>query len=123
MKLGAFSISLNVKDVGVSKTFYEKLGFETFGGEEDQGWLILRNGDTLIGLFGGFIQANTLTFNPGWDQNAQEVNPFEDVRDLQKRLKAQGVTFVSEADEGTTGPASFVIMDPDGNPILVDQHR
>ena len=123
MKLGAFSISLNVKDVAASKAFYEKLGFEAFGGDEAQGWLMLRNGETVIGLFGGFIKANTLTFNPGWDQNAQELDEFEDVRELQKQLKAQGVEFFSEADESTTGPASFVIMDPDGNPILVDQHR
>lgn len=123
MKLGAFSISLNVKDVAVSKAFYTKLGFEPFGGDESQGWLILRNEDTLIGLFGGFLKANTLTFNPGWDQKAQDVTPFEDIRALQRRLKEQGVAFESEADETTTGPASFVIIDPDGNPILVDQHR
>lgn len=123
MKLGAFSISLNVKDVNVSKDFYAKLGFEPFGGDADQGWLMLRNGDTVIGLFGGFLQANTLTFNPGWDQQAQEVEDFDDVRTLQRRLRDQGVEFFSEADESTTGPASFVIMDPDGNPILVDQHR
>jgi catechol 2,3-dioxygenase-like lactoylglutathione lyase family enzyme len=123
MKLGAFSISLNVKDIAVSKEFYGKLGFEPFGGDETQGWLILRNGETVIGLFGGFLQANTLTFNPGWDQNAQNLDDFDDVRDIQKRLKADGVEFLSEADETTTGPASFVVMDPDGNPILVDQHR
>ncbi len=123
MKLGAFSISLNVKDVTASKEFYSKLGFEPFAGDEAQGWLMLRNGETVIGLFGGFIDANTLTFNPGWDRNAQELDDFDDVRDLQKRLKAQGVTFISEADEATTGPACFVISDPDGNPILVDQHR
>ncbi len=123
MKLGAFSLSLNVKDIEASKQFYAKLGFAPFGGDQEQGWLMLRNGDTVIGLFGGFIQANTLTFNPGWDQNARELDEFDDVRSLQKQLKAQGVTFVSEADETTTGPASFVIMDPDGNPILVDQHR
>ena len=123
MKLGAFSISLNVKDVKVSEAFYAKLGFETFGGDADQGWLMLRNGDTVIGLFGGFLKANTLTFNPGWDQQAQNLDDFEDVRALQKELKAQGVEFFAEADENTTGPASFVIIDPDGNPILVDQHR
>lgn len=123
MKLGAFSISLNVKDIAASKSFYGNLGFEPFGGDEAQGWLMLRNGDTVIGLFGGFLQANTLTFNPGWDQKAQNVDDFDDVRDIQKRLKANGVEFFSEADESTTGPASFVIMDPDGNPILVDQHR
>ncbi|WP_342077072.1 VOC family protein [Yoonia sp. SS1-5] len=123
MKLGAFSISLNVKDIAASKAFYAKLGFEPFGGDEAQGWLMLRNGETVLGLFGGFLEANALTFNPGWDQHAQNVEDFEDVRDIQKRLKADGVTFVSEADETTTGPASFVIMDPDGNPVLVDQHR
>ena len=123
MNLGAFSISLNVKDIAASKAFYSKLGFAQMGGDEDQGWLILKNGDTIIGLFGGFIQANTLTFNPGWDQNAQNLDAFEDIRDIQRRLKAEGVEFVSEADETTTGPASFVLMDPDGNPILVDQHR
>ncbi len=123
MKLGAFSISLNVKDIAASKAFYGKLGFEPFGGDEAQGWLMLRNGDTVIGLFGGFLKANTLTFNPGWDQQAQNLDDFEDVRDLQRRLKADGIAFETEADESTTGPASFVIMDPDGNPILVDQHR
>lgn len=123
MKLGAFSISLKVKDIAVSKAFYSKLGFEPFGGDETQGWLILRNGETVIGLFAGMLDANTLTFNPGWDQSTQELNEFDDVRDIQKRLKADGVDFVSEADASTTGPASFVIKDPDGNPILVDQHR
>ena len=123
MNLGAFSISLNVKDIAASKAFYGKLGFVPMGGDEEQGWLILKNGDTIIGLFGGFIQANTLTFNPGWDQNAQNLDDFEDIRDIQRRLKAEGVEFVSEADETTTGPASFVLMDPDGNPVLVDQHR
>ena len=123
MSLGAFSISLNVKDVGVSRAFYEKLGFTPFGGDESQGWLILRNGDTVLGLFGGFIKANTLTFNPGWDQNAQNLDEFEDIRDIQRRLRDAGLTFVSEADESTNGPASFVLMDPDGNPILFDQHR
>ncbi|MCK0096857.1 VOC family protein [Yoonia sp. F2084L] len=123
MKLGAFSLSLNVKDIAISKAFYAKLGFEAFGGDEAQGWLILRNGDTVIGLFAGMLEANTLTFNPGWDQNIQELDDFDDVRDIQKRLKADGVDFASEADESTTGPASFIIKDPDGNPILVDQHR
>ena len=123
MKLGAFSVSLNVQDIAKSKAFYGKLGFEPFGGDEAQGWLMLRNGETVIGLFGGFLKANTLTFNPGWDQNAQELDDFDDVRALQKQLKADDVEFFSEADETTTGPASFVIMDPDGNPILVDQHR
>ncbi len=123
MQIGAFSLSLNVKDIAVSKAFYAKLGFEPFGGDESQGWLILRNGETVIGLFAGMLEANTLTFNPGWDQNITELEAFDDVRDIQKQLKADGVAFVSEADESTTGPASFVILDPDGNPILVDQHR
>lgn len=123
MSLGAFSVSLNVKDIVASKAFYTKLGFETFGGDETQGWLILKSGDTIIGLFQGMLEANTLTFNPGWDQNAQNLDDFEDIRDVQKRLRADGVTFVSEADEESTGPASFIVMDPDGNPILVDQHR
>jgi catechol 2,3-dioxygenase-like lactoylglutathione lyase family enzyme len=123
MKLGAFSVSLNVKDLAASKSFYAELGFEPFAGDETQGWLMLRNGETVIGLFSGMLEKNTLTFNPGWDQNTQDVDDFDDVRSLQKQLKAQGVAFVSEADETTKGPASFVIMDPDGNPILVDQHR
>ena len=123
MELGAFSVSLNVSDIKKSKAFYEKLGFTAFFDSSDQGWCMMKNGDTVIGLFGGFIEKNTLTFNPGWDQNAQNVDAFEDVRDIQKRLKADGISFVSEADETTTGPASFVIMDPDGNPSLVDQHR
>ncbi|PJI86531.1 glyoxalase/bleomycin resistance protein/dioxygenase superfamily protein [Yoonia maricola] len=123
MKLGAFSVSLNVKDIAVSKAFYAKLGFEPFGGDEEQGWLILRNGDTVIGLFGGFLPGNTLTFNPGWDQNIEELETFDDVRDIQKQLKAKGLAFLSEADETTKGPASFMLKDPDGNHILVDQHR
>jgi len=123
MNLGAFSISLTVKDLSASRTFYEKLGFTTFGGEAGQGWLILKNGDTVIGLFQGMFEKNILTFNPGWDSNAKPANPFTDVRDLQKQLKADGVQFESEADEASSGPASFVIEDPDGNQILVDQHR
>ena len=123
MELGAFSISLNVKDLANSKAFYEKLGFTSLHDTTDQNWCMMKNGTTVIGLFSGFIAKNTLTFNPGWDQNAQNVDDFEDVRDLQKRLKADGIAFVSQADEDTAGPASFVIMDPDGNPILVDQHR
>jgi catechol 2,3-dioxygenase-like lactoylglutathione lyase family enzyme len=123
MKLGAFSISLNVEDLAASEAFYGKLGFSPFAGDADQGWLMLRNGETVIGLFRDMIKANTLTFNPGWNQNAENLGDFEDVRDLQKRLKADGVAFVSEADESTTGPASFILMDPDGNPILIDQHR
>lgn len=122
MELGAFSISLTVKDIAASKTFYEKFGFTVFGGDITQNWLILKNGDHIIGLFQGMFDQNILTFNPGWDQNAQPLAAFTDVRELQRQLKAQGVTFASEADENTTGPASFVAMDPDGNPILVDQH-
>ncbi len=122
MQLGAFSVSLAVKDIGASKAFYEKLGFVTFGGNLAQNWLILKNGSHVIGLFQGMFDQNILTFNPGWDQDAARVDPFTDVRELQKRLKAAGVSFVAEADETTTGPASFVINDPDGNPILVDQH-
>lgn len=123
MQLGAFSISLTVKDIHASKAFYEKLGFTTLGGVLDQKWIILKNGPHVIGLFEGMFPKNMLTFNPGWDQDAKNVEPFTDVRELQRRLKAEGVTFVSEADETTTGPASFVLTDPDGNPILVDQHR
>jgi len=122
MELGAFSISLAVKDIEASKQFYGKLGFTVFMGEQSQHWLILKNGDHVIGLFQGMFDRNMLTFNPGWDSNAQRVGAFTDVRDLQRQLKAQGVPLMSEADESTTGPASFVVVDPDGNPILVDQH-
>ena len=122
MELGAFSISLAVKDIRDSKAFYEKLGFQDFGGDISQNWMILKNGDHIIGLFQGMFEKNMLTFNPGWDQNAQNLDSFTDVRELQQRLKAQGVELISEADETTTGPASFVVMDPDGNPVLVDQH-
>ena len=122
MELGVFSISLAVKDIKASKAFYEKLGFRVFGGDMAQNWLILKNGQHAIGLFQGMFDKNTLTFNPGWDSNAEKLGTFTDVRELQNLLKAQGVEFVSEADESTTGPASFVVMDPDGNPILVDQH-
>ncbi len=123
MELGAFSISLAVKDLNTSKQFYEKLGFTVFGGDPTQNWLILKNGDHTIGLFQGMFEENILTFNPGWDSHAQPLNTFTDVRELQRQLKAQGITFATEADENTTGPASFVIADPDGNTILVDQHR
>ena len=119
---GAFSISLTVKDIEASKAFYEKLGFKVFGGDISQNWLILKNGDHVIGLFQGMFERNILTFNPGWDQNAQKLDSFTDVRELQRQLKAQGVELASEADENTTGPASFIVMDPDGNPVLVDQH-
>ncbi len=122
MDLGAFSISLAVKDIAASKAFYEKLGFSVMGGDASQNWLIMKNGDRVIGLFQGMFEKNTLTFNPGWNQNAENVEEFTDVRELQKQLKAAGVTLVSEADETTTGPASFIAVDPDGNPILVDQH-
>ena len=122
MELGAFSISLTVKDIQASKEFYEKLGFEFFGGDISQNWVILKNGDTVIGLFQGMFDKNMLTFNPGWDKNAQAVDAFTDVRELQRQLKEQGVEFVSEADESTTGPASFMVLDPNGNPILFDQH-
>jgi catechol 2,3-dioxygenase-like lactoylglutathione lyase family enzyme len=122
MELGAFSISLAVKDIEASRRFYEKLGFTTFGGDAAQGWLILKNGDRVVGLFQGMFERNILTFNPGWDQNAQPVDSFTDVRELQRELKAQGVEFQVEADETTTGPGSFIVVDPDGNPVLVDQH-
>ena len=122
MELGAFSISLAVKDIEASRAFYEKFGFKVFGGDASQNWLILKNGDHAIGLFQGMFEKNMLTFNPGWDSNATELDTFDDVRDLQRQLKSQGVQLTSEADETTTGPASFVAVDPDGNPILVDQH-
>ena len=122
MELGAFSVSLTVADIQASRDFYAKLGFEVFGGDIAQNWLILKNEDTVIGLFQGMFEKNMLTFNPGWDQNAGELETYTDIREIQRRLKAQGVAFVSEADEGTTGPASFIVVDPDGNPILVDQH-
>ena len=122
MDLGSFSVSLAVKDIAVSKAFYEKLGFEVFGGDASEGWLIMKCPSCVIGLFQGMFEKNILTFNPGWDRSAQPLDSFTDVREIQERLKADGVEFASEADETTTGPASFVIVDPDGNPILVDQH-
>lgn len=122
MKLGAFSISLNVKDLNVSKQFYEKLGFSVFAGSMDMNYLIMKNGNSLIGLFQGMFENNILTFNPGWDENANTLENFADVRDIQSHLKKQGVTFHSEVKENTLGPGSFVISDPDGNTILVDQH-
>lgn len=122
MQLGAFSISLAVKNLEASRQFYEKLGFEIFGGDASQNWLILKNGDHVIGLFQGMFDRNMLTFNPGWDQNARTLDAWTDVRELQRQLKAQGVQLQTEADETTTGPAYFVVVDPDGNPILVDQH-
>lgn len=122
MQLGAFSISLAVKDIEASRAFYEALGFTAFGGDVTRNWLILKNGDHVIGLFQGMFDKNMLTFNPGWDSNASKLEAFTDVRDLQRQLKARGVALLSEADETTTGPASFVAVDPDGNPVLVDQH-
>jgi predicted lactoylglutathione lyase len=122
MHLGAFSISLAVKDIHASKTFYETLGFSVFAGDLKRNYLIMKNGNALIGLFQGMFEKNILTFNPGWDENAQALDSFEDVRDIQKHLKEQGVNIVNEADENSTGPASFVLIDPDGNPVLVDQH-
>ncbi len=122
MELGAFSVSLNVKDIGASRSFYEKLGFQVVGGDQDQNWLILRNGGHTIGLFQGMFENNILTFNPGWDKNNQPLESFADVRELQREFKAQGVEIVTEADESTTGPASLIIIDPDGNTILIDQH-
>ncbi len=122
MKLGAFSVSLAVKDIEKSKDFYQKLGFEPFHGDSSQGWLILKNGDHVIGLFQGMFDKNILTFNPGWNQQAATLDSFTDVREIQKSLRAQGMEFSSEADESTSGPASFMLEDPDGNPILVDQH-
>ena len=123
MELGAFSVSLAVKDLEASREFYEVLGFTVFGGDADQNWLIMKNGDHLIGLFQGMFENNIMTFNPGWDQNASETNPFTDVREIQQHLKTNGVALGSEADEGSTGPASIMLTDPDGNQILIDQHR
>ena len=122
MELGSFSISLAVKNIKTSKAFYEKLGFKVFMGDISQNWLILKNREHAIGLFQGMFERNSLTFNPGWDSNVQKLDTFTDVRELQNQLKAQGVELMSEVDESTTGPASFIVMDPDGNPILVDQH-
>lgn len=122
MKLGAFSVSLAVKDIEASKQFYEKLGFVAFGGNQSQNWLIMKNGDTVIGLFQGMFDKNILTFNPGWNSDAQQLDNFTDVRSLQHQLKSLGVSMITEADTNSTGPASFVIADPDGNAILVDQH-
>ena len=123
MKLGAFSISLAVKDLAVSRAFYQKLGFDDMGGVPDQNWLIMKNGDTVIGLFQGMFEDNIMTFNPGWDQSAQPLDTFTDIRDIQKQLKSEGVALDAEADETTTGPASVMLKDPDGNVLLIDQHR
>ncbi len=122
MDLGAFSVSLAVKNLEASRAFYQKLGFEVVGGDATQNWLILRNGDHTIGLFQGMFDRNMLTFNPGWDKTAAPVDTFTDVREIQRQLKATGVKLMSEADEASSGPASLVLVDPDGNPILVDQH-
>ncbi|RXT02339.1 VOC family protein [Ammoniphilus sp. CFH 90114] len=121
--IGNFSVSLNVKDIKTSKEFYEKLGFHVFGGDITQNWLIMQNDDCTIGLFQGMFEKNMLTFNPGWNNKAQEVNPFKDVRVLQEEFRSNGINIINEADTHSTGPASFLIEDPDGNPILIDQHR
>lgn len=123
MELGAFSISLNVKDIHRSKAFYEKLGFRSLGGEIDQNYLIMKNGDTVIGLFQGMFENNILTFNPRWDQNAENLDEFTDVREIQNELKNQGIKLIKEADESTEGPEYITLEDPDGNQILIDQHR
>ena len=122
MELGTFSISLAVKDIGKSKSFYEKFGFKVFGGDISQKWLILKNGDQVVGLFQGMFDKNILTFNPGWDKNGEPLENYTDVRDVHKRLGEEGIVFESKVDENSEGPASFLIIDPDGNPILFDQH-
>ncbi|MBN8203288.1 VOC family protein [Bacillus sp. NTK034] len=123
MKLGAFSVSLSVKDIKKSKEFYEKLGFEALSGNIEQNWLILKNDNCVIGLFQGMFEKNILTFNPGWNQNAENLEGFTDIRELQKQLKEQGIHIINEANESGSGPASFTLEDPDGNAILFDQHR
>ena len=123
MELGSFSVSLSVKDIVASRDFYTKLGFEQMGGNADDNWLILKNGDHVIGLFQGMFEQNMLTFNPGWDQQGNETDTFTDVREIQKALTDSGISLASEADETTQGPASCMVIDPDGNPILIDQHR
>lgn len=123
MKLGAFSISLSVKDLDTSKEFYEKLGFQAFAGSMEQNYLIMKNENSLIGLFNGMFEGNILTFNPGWDENAQELEQFEDIREIQKQLKKNGLSLMSEVDKSSEGPASLMLIDPDGNMILIDQHR
>ena len=123
VKLGAFSVSLTVKDIHVSKSFYENLGFQVFGGDITQNWLIMKNENCIIGLFQGMFDKNILTFNPGWNENAENLESFADIRDLQKQLKEKGMNLITEADESSQGPAHFTIEDPDGNQILVDQHR
>lgn len=123
MQLGAFSISLAVKDIHTSLAFYEKLGFTKKGGNIDQKWIVLKNGPAIVGLFEGMFDKNMLTFNPGWDENAKAVDPFEDVRTIQQRLLSSGLSLTAEADENSTGPAHLMLTDPDGNPVLIDQHR
>ncbi len=122
MELGNFSLSLSVKDIEASRAFYEKLGFKIFGGDASQGWLIMKSPSCVIGLFQGMFEKNTLTFNPGWDAEGNKLENFTDVREIQKALKADGIEILSEADEASNGPASCMVMDPDGNPILIDQH-
>ena len=123
MELGAFSISLSVKDLAKSQAFYEKLGFRAIGGAQHDNWLIMKNGDHIIGLFQGMFDGNILTFNPGWDQDANELDEFTDVREIQKHLKAEGLELIREVDEDSSGRASITLVDPDGNSILIDQHR
>ena len=123
MKLGAMSISLSVKDIRKSKGFYENLSFTEYAGEMDKNYLIMKNGNAIVGLFQGMFESNILTFNPGWDENANPVDPYDDVRAIQKDLKSKGVNLETEADESITGPASLAVVDPDGNAILIDQHR
>lgn len=122
MKLGAFSISLSVKDINVSKSFYESLGFSVFAGDIEKQYLIMKNENSIIGLFQGMFENNIITFNPGWDENAKTLDDFDDVRTIQKALKAKGIAIENETDENSSGPASLVVMDPDGNAILIDQH-
>jgi catechol 2,3-dioxygenase-like lactoylglutathione lyase family enzyme len=122
MNLGAFSVSLSVKEIRRSRQFYETLGFSVFAGDEERNYLIMKNGDALIGLFQGMFEGNILTFNPGWDADANTLDDFDDVREIQKRLKENGISLIRKADETTTGPASITLMDPDGNAILIDQH-
>ena len=122
MQLGAFSISLAVKDLNASKQFYESLGFQVFAGEQARNYLIMKNGNSLVGLFQGMFENNILTFNPGWNENAEKLSSFDDIREIQKSLKQQGFSFVSEVDENSKGPGSFIITDPDGNAVLLDQH-
>jgi predicted lactoylglutathione lyase len=122
MKLGAFSVSLSVKDIKTSKQFYENLGFEVSAGDIENNYLIMKNENTLIGLFQGMFENNILTFNPGWDSNANKLKNFDDVREIQKHLKKKGVRLETEADDNTNGPASITLFDPDGNAILIDQH-